>query len=347
MQRFLHSFVGDAIFAGGGTKKEREDEHYENDVIVITNRFPKELNFFCNPRHELMRDHLCYGHVDAYALACAEDTPPMHLVPFCLAFKFLFDCELISEWDSEDELAGKAPKASEEAEKEVVGEPMKTLRPTPEDASLSAKVMQEELELEQLLKEKEKMSTKNELVAPPKIALPALTGAAVKTNEAISPAIPEPASAIITKPDLVGSPNIAGPGKGATVVADRTSISKIADPAPIASLKTDQTGPEAIAKPSLGATVLSNKPAPSANMQSAPDSMKTNLNSSSKIAEPASAGAILATNASSPVNINSALGGAPAATNRSRITTTEQKDMTLTPSNFHPFSAVRLPTVKP
>ncbi|VDK67414.1 unnamed protein product, partial [Cylicostephanus goldi] len=86
-KKITYPISGDAIFAGGGTKKEREDEHYENDVIVITNRFPKELNFFCNPRHELMRDRLCYGHIDAYALACAEDTPPMHLVPFCLAFK--------------------------------------------------------------------------------------------------------------------------------------------------------------------------------------------------------------------------------------------------------------------
>ncbi|KAJ1365906.1 hypothetical protein KIN20_026376 [Parelaphostrongylus tenuis] len=63
------------------------DQHYENDLLVIANRFPEELIFFCNPRNELMRDRICYGQLDAYALACADDTPPLHLVPFCFAFK--------------------------------------------------------------------------------------------------------------------------------------------------------------------------------------------------------------------------------------------------------------------
>lgn len=63
------------------------DEHYEKELLVIANRFPEELNFFCNPRNELMRDRICYGQLDAYALACADDTPPLYLVPFCFAFK--------------------------------------------------------------------------------------------------------------------------------------------------------------------------------------------------------------------------------------------------------------------
>ncbi|KAK6059649.1 hypothetical protein COOONC_02721 [Cooperia oncophora] len=73
---------------------EESNEHFERDVLVITNQFPNQLNFFCNPRNELMRDRICYGQVDAYALACADDTPPLHLVPFCLAFKR--QCHLVN-----------------------------------------------------------------------------------------------------------------------------------------------------------------------------------------------------------------------------------------------------------
>ncbi|EPB75702.1 hypothetical protein ANCCEY_05194 [Ancylostoma ceylanicum] len=272
-QQLSAADVGEAAL-GEVPDKDSDEEHYENDVLVIVNRFPKDLNFFCNPRNELMRDRICYGQVDAYALACAEDTPPLHLVPFCLAFKrhcslvnypsdewcsrefdryedfctrtkisrckscsydlscycepyeclwrrygyhtavwcqryelfcnekerrnkaqelitlmqdavkvhyrcmhlfnlpkvicdpfrrqfdyerctkFLFDCELISEWESEEEATGKEPAAEKEgAEKEG---PPKTLTPTPEDAKLAAKIAEEELALERLVKEKEK-----------------------------------------------------------------------------------------------------------------------------------------------------------------------------------------------
>ncbi|RCN43818.1 hypothetical protein ANCCAN_10207 [Ancylostoma caninum] len=85
-QQLSTADVGEAV-VGEVVEKDSDEEHYENDVLVIVNRFPKDLNFFCNPRNELMRDRICYGQVDAYALACAEDTPPLHLVPFCLAFK--------------------------------------------------------------------------------------------------------------------------------------------------------------------------------------------------------------------------------------------------------------------
>ncbi|VDL84933.1 unnamed protein product [Nippostrongylus brasiliensis] len=77
-----------------GDDENGSDEHFEKDILVIANNFPKDLNFFCYPRNELMRDRICYGQLDAYALACAEDTPPLHLVPFCLAFKH--QCSLVN-----------------------------------------------------------------------------------------------------------------------------------------------------------------------------------------------------------------------------------------------------------
>ncbi|KAK6741416.1 hypothetical protein RB195_009334 [Necator americanus] len=275
--KFLVMNVDDVHFGGEGEKEgDSDEEHYENDIIVIANRFPKDLNYFCNPRNELMRDRICFGQVDAYALACADDTPPLHLVPFCLVFKrhcsmisypdddwcsrefdryddfctrtkinkckscsydlscqcepyeclwrrggyntaiwcqryelfcnekerrnkanelialmqdavrihyrcmhlfnlpkvicdpfrrqfdyerctkFLFDCELISEWGSEEE-SGEKETAAEKVTGEGEG-PKKTLKPTAEDAKLAAKIAEEEMALERLLKEKEKES---------------------------------------------------------------------------------------------------------------------------------------------------------------------------------------------
>ncbi|CAB3403523.1 unnamed protein product [Caenorhabditis bovis] len=66
---------------------ESEEKSLEKDILVIPNRFPKRLNWFCEPRNELMRDRLCFGEVDAFALACANDSPPIQLVPFCLGYK--------------------------------------------------------------------------------------------------------------------------------------------------------------------------------------------------------------------------------------------------------------------
>ncbi|CAI4226081.1 unnamed protein product [Auanema sp. JU1783] len=60
---------------------------FEKDILVIPNRFPKDLNFFCYPRTDLIRDRMCYGQLDAFSLLCADDTPPIHIVPFCIAFK--------------------------------------------------------------------------------------------------------------------------------------------------------------------------------------------------------------------------------------------------------------------
>ncbi|CAI5445426.1 unnamed protein product [Caenorhabditis angaria] len=67
--------------------EDEEDRSLEKDILVLPNRFPKRLNWFCNPRNELMRDRLCMGEIDAYALACADESPPIQLVPFCLGYK--------------------------------------------------------------------------------------------------------------------------------------------------------------------------------------------------------------------------------------------------------------------
>ncbi|PIC38003.1 hypothetical protein B9Z55_010152 [Caenorhabditis nigoni] len=68
-------------------EEEEEEKSLEKDILVIPNRFPKRLNWFCNPRNEMMRDRLCMGEIDAFALACADDSPPIQLVPFCLGYK--------------------------------------------------------------------------------------------------------------------------------------------------------------------------------------------------------------------------------------------------------------------
>ncbi|CAD6188377.1 unnamed protein product [Caenorhabditis auriculariae] len=64
-----------------------DEKPLEKDILVIPNRFPKRLNFFCDPKNDLMRDRLCMGEVDAFAIACADDSPPLQLVPFCLGYK--------------------------------------------------------------------------------------------------------------------------------------------------------------------------------------------------------------------------------------------------------------------
>ncbi|CAL2037388.1 unnamed protein product [Caenorhabditis brenneri] len=68
-------------------EEEEEEKSLEKDILVIPNRFPKRLNWFCNPRNEMMRDRFCFGEIDAFALACADDSPPIQLVPFCLGYK--------------------------------------------------------------------------------------------------------------------------------------------------------------------------------------------------------------------------------------------------------------------
>uniref|UniRef100_A0A7I4YCK4 GDNF domain-containing protein n=1 Tax=Haemonchus contortus TaxID=6289 RepID=A0A7I4YCK4_HAECO len=97
---------------------EENNEHFEKDILVIANNFPASLNFFCNPRNELMRDRLCYGQLDQYALACADDTPPLQLVPFCLAFKrhchlvnYPADDWCVREFDRYDEYCTRAKKS--------------------------------------------------------------------------------------------------------------------------------------------------------------------------------------------------------------------------------------------
>ncbi|VDM67457.1 unnamed protein product [Strongylus vulgaris] len=83
--------------------------------------------------------------------------------------KFLFDCELISEWGSEEELTGKSLEGKAEGGEEEQ-KTIKTLKPTPEDEKLAAKIAEEEKELENLLREKDKEGKKPEVIAPPTIA---------------------------------------------------------------------------------------------------------------------------------------------------------------------------------
>nr|CDJ86035.1 Protein F26A1.9 [Haemonchus contortus] len=68
--------------------------------------------------------------------------------------KFLFDCELISEWDDEEESDKETGK--EKGETAPSEGSTKVLTPTPDDQKLAVKIAEEEKALEQLLKEKEK-----------------------------------------------------------------------------------------------------------------------------------------------------------------------------------------------
>uniref|UniRef100_A0A1I7X270 Uncharacterized protein n=1 Tax=Heterorhabditis bacteriophora TaxID=37862 RepID=A0A1I7X270_HETBA len=169
-----------------------------------------------------MRDRLCFGQLDAFSLACVDDTPPLHCYcePYDCLWKrslgsttriygyetamwcqryelfcnekerrrkgtdlvslmhdtvrvhyrwfkfvnkpnltyFLFDCELITEWDEEQtERKGSTFIEGNNLEKQ---EKSKTLTPSSEDIKLANKLAEEERLLEKLVKEREKEEKK-------------------------------------------------------------------------------------------------------------------------------------------------------------------------------------------